>query len=329
MENLSFFKDKIKLKYIVFFLDNKSFVFTFVRKIIHSTQNLIFMKKAIRIILWSLLTLIVVLGLLFTGFLYKVKNGLPIYETEIPKIDFPANQKAVLLFTKSTGFRHAGSIDASKPIIAKLAKKNNWFLYETEDGGVFNMEQLAKFSVVIFDNSTGRLLNDDQKTVFQKYVENGGRFMGIHGAGDNSHLWPWYIQNLTGSDFSHHAITEGFKTQNTTVNIDNQADSLAITGLPTNFKHADEWYVFFENPRKHGFSIVATINGESVITNGNMGFIGKDKNFGMGKDHTVAWYKTVGKGKSFYTSMGHDETSWKDENFVKLIENGILWCVNN
>jgi uncharacterized protein len=285
------------------------------------------MKKVLKIILWSLLTIIVVLGLFFASFMYKVKNGLPIYETEIPKINFPTNQKSVLLFTKSTGFRHSSSIEASKLIMVELAKKNNWFLYETENGAVFNATQLAKFSVVIFDNSTGRLLNEEQKASFEKYVENGGSYMGIHGAGDNSHLWPWYIQNLTGSDFSHHAITEGFKTQNTTVNIENHVDSITVSGLPASYKHADEWYVFFENPRKYGFTVVATINGESVITNGSMGFMGKDKTFGMGKDHAVAWYKLVGKGKSFYTSMGHDETAWKDENFVKLVENGIKWSI--
>jgi uncharacterized protein len=282
------------------------------------------MKKVVKIILWSVLVIVLLLAGLMAGFMYKVKNGLPIYETEIPKIDFPANQKAVLLFTKSTGFRHSASIDASKPIIADLAKKNNWFLYETESGGVFNAEQLAKFSVVIFDNSTGRLLNDEQKIALEKYVENGGSLMGIHGAGDNSHHWDWYMRNLTGSDFSHHAITEGFKTQNTEVMLDNQADSLTTVGIPSKFSHADEWYVFFENPRKHGFQVVATINGESVITDGNMLFT-KDKNFGMGKDHPVAWYKSEGKGKTFYTSMGHDETVWQDPNFVKLIENGIKW----
>jgi uncharacterized protein len=39
----------------------------------------------------------------------------------------------------------------------------------------------------------------------------------------------------------------------------------------------------------------------------------------------VAWCKQIGKGKTFYTSMGHDETAWKDESFVKLIENAIKW----
>ncbi len=283
------------------------------------------MKKIVKIILWSVLVIILSLGGLMAGFMYKVKNGFPVfYETDAPKIDFPANQSAVLLFSKTSGFRHGGSIEASKPIIEALAKKNNLFIYETEEGGVFNAEQLAKFSTVIFDNSTGEVINDEQKRALEKYVENGGSLIGIHGAGDNSHHWDWYVQNLLGSEFSHHAITEGFKLQNTEVTLDNQSDSLITKGIPAKWNHADEWYVFYENPRKKGFTIVTTINGDAVITDGNM-FFTKDKNFGMGKDHPVAWCREIGKGKTFYTSMGHDETAWKDEHFVKLIENGIKW----
>jgi uncharacterized protein len=284
------------------------------------------MKKVVRIVLWSVLIIVLLLGSLMAVFLYKVKNGFPVsYETDVPKIAFPANQSAVLLFSKSTGYRHSGSIDASKPIITEFAKKNNWFLYETEEGGVFNPEQLAKFSAVIFNNSTGEVINDEQKRALEKYVENGGSFIGIHGSGDNSHHWNWYVQNLLGAEFSHHPIEKHI--QKTDVLLDNQADSLLSNQIPTKWSHADEWYVFLENPRKKGFNILYTINGDSINPSGNMALLASDKNFGMGKDHPVAWSKQVGKGKTFYTSMGHDETNWKDENFVKLIENAIKWTM--
>ena len=78
------------------------------------------MKKAIKIILWSVLVIILLLAGLMAGFMYKVKNGFPVsYETEVPKINFPSNQAAVLVFTKTSGFRHSGSIDASKLIFAE------------------------------------------------------------------------------------------------------------------------------------------------------------------------------------------------------------------
>ena len=51
------------------------------------------------------------------------------------------------------------------------------------------------------------------------------------------------------------------------------------------------------------------------------------KNFGMGKDHPVAWYKQTGKGKTFYTSMGHSETAWQNQHVVRLLETALQWTI--
>ena len=108
-----------------------------------------------------------------------MKNGFPVsYETEKPEISIPADKPAILLFSKTTGFRHGESIDASKLSLRELCHKNpSWFLYETEEGGIFNPEQLAQFEVVIFDNSTGRVLDEEQQKALEQYVENGGTLM--------------------------------------------------------------------------------------------------------------------------------------------------------
>ena len=114
--------------------------------------------------LWTFITLFVLIVLAMAGFIYKVRNGFPVsYETEIPSIDFPEGKKSILLFSKATGFRHGESIEAGKKTFDDLAKKNDWVIYSTESGGVFNQPQLSKFDVVIFSNSTGRVLNDEQQ----------------------------------------------------------------------------------------------------------------------------------------------------------------------
>jgi len=277
------------------------------------------MKRSLKILLWTILSIIVLAVVLIAGFIYKVKNGFPVfYETEALAIDFPSDQTKVLLFSKATGFRHDKSIDAGKQVFAELAKKNNWFLYDTEEGGVFNAEQLPKFDVVIFNNSTGRVLNDEQQKVLEEYVEQGGSLIGIHGSGDNSHHWEWYEQNSIGSEFSHHALNP--QLQEAEITLNDQPDSLLAQGLPTTWKHADEWYVFFENPRTKGFNILYTIDGEKIKPSGNLLWI-KDKDFGMGKDHPVAWYRAAGKGRTFYTSIGHNAGAWKQPGFVDMLEN--------
>ncbi len=279
------------------------------------------MKKFLKIFLWTIGSIVLVLGVLMAGFIYKIKNGFPVsYETDAPAITIPDNQKTVLLFSKATGFRHGESIEEGQKVFDELAKKNGWYLLSTDQGGVFNKEQLPKFDVVIFNNSTGRVLNDEQQKVLEEYVENGGTLIGIHGAGDDSHHWGWYEQNLLGARFSHHALDPHL--QEAEVILNSVPDSSLVEGLPASWKQTDEWYVFFENPRAKGFNILYHIDGEKIIPGGNMLWM-KDKNFGMGKDHPVAWYKNIGKGLTFYTSIGHDASAWRQAPFVKMLENVI------
>jgi len=281
------------------------------------------MKKVLKIVGFAILGIVILFVILIAGFIYKVKNGFPVsYETEKPSINFPDGQAAVLLFSKTTGFRHSEAIDASKKMFAEMARKNRWFLYETEAGGVFNPEQLAKFQVVIFNNSTGAVLNDAQQKALESYVENGGGLIGIHGSGDDSHHWDWYNQNLLGAKFSHHPIEH--QLQETAVLLQPLADSILWKDLSTQWSHTDEWYVFFDSPLKQGFTGIYSIDGEAIDPSGNILFV-TSKNFGMGKNHPVAWYKQMGKGITFYTSMGHTGKTFKEKEMVQLLENAVKW----
>jgi uncharacterized protein len=281
------------------------------------------MIKVLKIVFIVLLVIVTGAALLLGGFIYKVKYGFPVsYETEPPAIDFPADRPAVLLFSKTTGYRHDEAIGAAKKLFADLAKKNGWFLYETESGGVFNPAQLAKFNVVIFNNSTGEVIDEAQKKALEVYVENGGGLIGIHGAGDDSHRWEWYQKNLLGTQFSHHPIKN--QLQKTQVLLQPLADSMLWHQLSPAWSHTDEWYVFNSSPLASGFTSLYAIDGEAIDPNGNFLFI-TDKNFGMGKNHPVAWFKPTGKGRTFYTSMGHTAEAFAQPELGQMLENAIKW----
>jgi uncharacterized protein len=166
------------------------------------------------------------------------------------------------------------------------------------------------------------VLNDEQQKTLEDYVSNGGTLIGIHGAGDNSHHWDWYVNNLVGAEFSHHSLHPQF--QETTIKLHPAADTFLTKGLATTWIHADEWYVFKENPGNKGFNILYTIDGEKINPSGNILWM-TDLDFGMGKDHPVAWSRASGAGRTFYTSLGHDETAWKQQAFVRMLENAVNW----
>jgi type 1 glutamine amidotransferase len=282
------------------------------------------MKKIVKIILFSLLGLLLLFGAAAGMFFYKITYGFPVsYETQKPAISFPENQQAILIFSKTTAFRHGESIEASLPVFTEIARRNGWFVYQTEEGGVFNLEQLNQFKAVIFNNSTGRVLNDEQQQALARYVEEGGSLVGIHGAGDNSHHWPWYETNLLGTRFSHHSLKPHL--QKTDVHIESTVDPMLTQDLPSSWVHEDEWYVFFSQPK--GVQILSYIDGDKIIPNGNMLWM-NDKNFGMGSYHPVAWYREVGKGRTIYTSMGHSKEVWQDTHYVRLLENALHWSLS-
>lgn len=254
---------------------------------------------------------------------HKAKNGWARYETDEPSLDIDHNRPAILHFTKTTGWRHSAAIEASKAAMRELSDQHNWQLYQTEEGGVFNEQQLALFDVVIWDNSTGPVLNEDQQKAFQGYIENGGGYVGIHGAGDFSHhKWPWYTDKLICAEFSHHPIKN--QIQKTTVFLSETADS-SWTSAPV-WSHSDEWYIFHASPTVKGANIIYHIDGNTIDPDGNLLFLASGYDYGMGDVHPVSWTNDIGQGRSFYTSMGHTAETFNNKSFLDMLVNGIRWA---
>ena len=284
------------------------------------------MKKAIKI--WGRLILAILL-LAATGigaFVYKVVYGFPFYESDPPTIAFTEQRFSVLLFNKTNGFRHGEAIATSTEAIEQMAADRGWNLFVTEEGGIFNSEQLALFDVVIWNNVTGKVLTAEQRKAFQAYIEAGGGFVGTHGAGDFSHHWEWYERELIGATFSHHTMNPGVQAAMLHLECDSVSHALC-EGLMDQDEREDEWYVFLDNPRNSGFTPIYTVDEETFDPNGNFLFLVKNKDFGMGTDHPIVWYKDLPDGgRSFYSAMGHTGASFQEENHLTLLRKGIEWA---
>jgi len=268
------------------------------------------------------LIIIIILALIgLRVFMYKTQHGFASYETAPHDITIPADRPTILLFSKTTAFRHNAAINASKSSIDSLGESEDWYIYKTEDAGIFNADQLSQFDLVIWNNSTGPVLNEGQRALFQSYIEDGGGYLGIHGSGDFSHNWDWYKNEIICADFSHHPIKNHI--QNTTVYLTDRADS--SWQVPPVWAHSDEWYIFLNNPEDKGAQLLYMIDGESIDPNGDL-FWMKGKDFGMGKVHPVAWHKQVGSGRVFYTSMGHTADTFTNKNFMSMLRDGIIWA---
>ena len=106
----------------------------------------------------------------------------------------------VLVFSKTAGFRHT-SIGPGIAAIRKLGQENGFSVDATEDAGAFTSKNLAKYNAVVFLNTTGDVLDASQQDDFERYIQAGGGYVGIHSASDTEYDWPWYGR-LAGAWFS-------------------------------------------------------------------------------------------------------------------------------
>ena len=91
--------------------------------------------------------------------------------------------KRILVFAKTAAFRHS-SIPNGKAAIQKLGKENDFAVDTTEDASVFTEDNLKKYAAVVFLNTTGNVLNHKQEAAFERFIQAGGGFTGIHSATD-------------------------------------------------------------------------------------------------------------------------------------------------
>ncbi len=246
------------------------------------------------------------------------------HDTVAPAIPKSLASPAVLVFSKTNAFRHEDGIAGGAKVLQEIAKQHNWGLFHTENGAVFNAQDLARFQVVVFLNASGDILDEEQEHAFESWLQAGGGWLGIHSAGDSSHLaWKWYRDNLVGATFTAHILDPQF--QRATVVLENHAHPV-LKNIPDIWQHEEEWYSWERSPREEGFTVLAVLDEDSYTP--VQKFMGKSRDLRMG-DHPVVWSNCVGKGRSVYAAMGHRAEAFEQPQVRQLLDNALTWLIDD
>lgn len=217
-----------------------------------------------------------------------------------------------LVFTHTRGFRHASIADAVA-FFTTLDPAEEIVVTHSEDPAIFNDVDLAAFDVVVFANTTGDVLDDEQQAALQRFIRAGNGYVGAHSAADTEHGWPWYGE-LVGAYFISHPLLPVEVEVTTEDPLHRSTRHLLET-----FQFTDEIYNFDRNPRID-HSILLTIDEAGFI------FPNIPDTPSMGDDHPIAWYKEFDGGRSFYTNLGHRPETWADPVFQTHLLEGIRWA---
>ena len=211
----------------------------------------------------------------------------------------------VLVFTRTMGYHHE-SIPTGVAAIEKLGAENNFLVDTSSDAAIFNEDSLRNYSAVVFLSTTGDLLNNYQEADFERYIQAGGGYVGIHAATDAEYDWGWYGR-LSGARFASHPAQ-----QEAIIRVVDSTDN-STKHLPREWKRKDEWYNFRQVPKD--VHVLLTID-ESSYQGGKNGAV-----------HPMAWYHEYDGGRAWYTELGHTEESYSDPAYLKHILGGIQYAI--
>lgn len=214
----------------------------------------------------------------------------------------------VLVFSKTEGFRHS-SIEAGKLAFKKMAEEKGFEVDFTEDAGRFTTNVLKSYHAVVWLNTTGDVLNNEQQTEFERYIQAGGGYLGIHAATDCEYDWNWYGR-LAGAYFLDHPNPDNVQKGKFRV----VEKNWATRDLPDEFERTDEFYSFKQiDPT---IKVLVKIDEKSYRGGKN------------GDDHPMSWYHDFDGGRAFYTAMGHTDESFTEPLFLNHVWAGLQYAMS-
>lgn len=231
--------------------------------------------------------------------------------------------KHVLVIGESKGFEH-DSITSAMVAVAEMGMESG--LWDTEirtDTELLtkkkldrNAKNLSYFDAVIFASTTGELdMDASQKQDLLSFVKEDGKgFVGIHAALDTNYTWPEYGEMIGGWFDQHPWMTFNAPIRN------EAPDFPATRHFPAAFVKYDEIY----QPKSWSRD---KVNVLLSLDPSKLNYTDNPRVHRADRDFAVAWTKSYGKGRVFYSTLGHTEESWKDPDIRKMYFEAVKWTL--
>lgn len=245
---------------------------------------------------------------------------------------FAQEAPRTLFFSRSEGFEHGpvvakgGNPSVAEKALGELAAQNDARFKSTKDGSQITAENLKNFDLVIFytqGDLTKPTSKDGAPPMTEQglkdllaWIENGGKFMGFHSASDTFHtpqggeVTPFL--KMVGGEFRGH----GGQFEGTVKVVDPSHPAMA--SIPQDWKLKEEWYMF------HNFN-TATIRVLALLDPGAER--AKQKDYDIA-NYPIIWVNTCGKGKVYFSALGHREEIWVDPIFQKSVVDAAQWLMD-
>ncbi len=213
----------------------------------------------------------------------------------------------VLAYSKTGGYPHNDAIAAGKPMLTAMGLKQGFEVTFSSNPADVNAQNLAEYEVFFGLNPTGDNLSVAQKADFEAWMTTkNGAFAGVHSSTDHENGWAFWFE-VTGQNFDQH---DTCCTQQNIQWDPAATNFVAVAGLPSPWSRSEEWYKFdgaASWSTKPGFKILSRVTT-------------------MNNTRPVSFVREWGNFRSFYTSLGHQPSTYSDPQFIRHVAAGIMWA---
>jgi uncharacterized protein len=245
--------------------------------------------------------------------------------------DTKGSPKKVLFFTKSSGFQHSvitrkvGKLGWAERILTEIGKEHGFEVVASKDGRLFNPDQIGEWDAFAFETTgdlttpgthkDGEPMSVEGKTAFLDSIRVGKGFLGIHCATDTFHSKGDQIDpfiEMIGGEFIRHGAQQKVRIDVV------DPDFPGVKPFGSSFEIMDEWYAL-KNFQDDLHVILVQNTKDMEKTKGSNNVYDRPS-------FPETWARMHGKGRVFYTSMGHREDVWDNPLFQGLLIGALSWA---
>ena len=216
---------------------------------------------------------------------------------------------ALLVVTETAGFRHSGAIAAGLAELRRLEARGGYRVREVERFSDLEPGDYASArGLVLLQTSGTPVLDMARRARLLRAVRGGLPLLGFHAAADTFARWPAFHRMLGANFRDHPNVGVG------RVRVEDRGHP-AMRRLDASFRIREEFYRFLPTPDpRRGARVLASLDVASVG--------GTPRG-----DRPLVWSRTEGRGRVFYSALGHDARTWRDPRHRRLLAGALSWAL--
>jgi len=188
----------------------------------------------------------------------------------------------------------------------------------------FKYDALRRFDAVFLNNTVGQIFADPEvRAGLSRFVREGGGLAGYHRTRHASMDWPEFAEMIGAVEGAHREPTEI-----ATVKIDDPSNPLVVAFGGKSFVHQDEFYRFVEPPlSRHKVRVLMSMDLERTDLNQGRGCVRPCVR--PDGDYALSWIQSYGKGRVFFTALGHTPAFFASANLSDFFFRGLQFVLGD